>query len=192
MIEYVVMNHACVRLQGSIVVYTDPYKLTEAPHDADLVLITHSHFDHYSPEDIAKVSNDDTLVITPKDIKHPGRSFGLVPSDQLGLDQYVIEAVPAYNIGKDYHPREKNWLGYVLKMDGKFIYFAGDTDDTPEAEEVRCDLAFLPVGGTYTCNVEEAVHLAKAIGAQLTVPYHYGEVAGSPEDGARFIELLNE
>ena len=147
--KYEVLNHACVKLQGSVVVYADPFGLTVEMHDADLILITHDHYDHLSPDDIAKAAKQGTVVVVPASVNYSGayRAVKLAPGEQTELCGVGIEAVPAYNINKKFHPKENGWLGYVVTLDGVRYYIAGDTDDTPEARTVKCDIAFPCVDG---------------------------------------------
>jgi L-ascorbate metabolism protein UlaG (beta-lactamase superfamily) len=165
----------------------DPYQIS-APLAADLVLVTHPHYDHFSPVDIAKVSHEKTLVVTEVESarKVKGEVQTMAPGDRLVWGPVIIEAVAAYNIDKKFHPRAKNWLGFVVTVEGTRIYHAGDTDLIPEMADIRCDLALLPVSGTYVMTAEEAVEAARRIGPRVAVPMHYGTLVGSRADAERF------
>lgn len=193
MLEHIkILHHACVRLEGSVIVYIDPYDLKTAPHDADLVLVTHGHYDHYSPEDIAKVSKEDTLLVLPaSEGKKDPAVVTLAPGESGEVKGLTIRGVAAYNKMKPFHAKGKGWLGYVVELDGVRYYIAGDTDDTPEARAVSCDVAVLPVGGTYTMNAKAAAGLANALRPKAAVPYHYGSVVGSEKDAREFVALLD-
>lgn len=199
--EHIRVNaHSSVRLElAGKAVYVDPFSLREEPHDADLIFLTHDHFDHFSPEDIARVDKPDTVFILPAAMAETAapvvgarRVVAVVPGDRGEVEGIGFEAVPAYNPGKRFHPRAKGWLGYVLEAEGLRFYVAGDTDATPEAAAVRCDAALLPIGGTYTMDAEEAAALTNRIRPRLAVPIHYGSVAGSPEDFDRFAAGVDE
>lgn len=178
--EITINAHSSIRIGGSKIVYFDPYLLKTAPHDADVVFITHDHFDHLSEADLQRVSNKDTVVVTPEN------AAGIaVP----GLD---FKSVPAYNLNKHFHPKEKGWLGYIVTMDGRSYYVAGDTDVTPEMLSVKADVALLPVGGTYTMTAAEAAEAAKKMDVWTFIPTHYGPVAGSAQDGETFRTLLGD
>lgn len=191
--------HSSVRVQaGSTVIYIDPFALQEAPHDADLVFFTHDHFDHCSPEDVARVSREDTVFVLPQSSLEKtaavtaGRPvIDVRPGDCGEACGLAFEAVPAYNSDKPFHPRGNGWVGYVLTLDGLRLYIAGDTDATAEAALVRCDLAMLPIGGKYTMNAAEAAALANRIRPSVVVPIHYGSVAGSFEDFDRFAAAVD-
>lgn len=195
------ITHSCARLEstGGFVVYVDPYDMPTAPHDADAVLVTHDHFDHFSPEDIAKVAKASSELVVPVSLADQAADLGMravttcAPGDSVELAaSVVVEATRAYNIGKDFHPKANNWLGYVVTLDGVRYFHMGDTDQNPDNEQVGCDVLLIPVGGTYTMTAEEAVPCALSIRPRVAVPMHYGTVAGSPEDGARFAKLLRE
>ena len=191
--KYEVLNHACVRIEGEKTIYTDPFGLENAPHDADIIFITHDHYDHLSPEDIEKVAKPETVLVMPKTVEYASewRSVKLQPEEKASVEGIAVEAVRAYNPNKKFHPKENDWLGFVITLDGIRFYVAGDTDDTPEARAVSCDVAFLPVGGTYTCTAEEAAELAKAIApAREAVPYHCGSIVGTKDDAVRFLSLI--
>lgn len=186
--------HSSVRIEAAgKTLYVDPFSLKTAPRDADLIFLTHEHFDHFSPEDIARVGREDTLFVLPESIAEKtspvtaGRPVIAVRPGQAGEAAGIpFEAVRAYNPHKRFHPRERDWVGYVLTVDGLRIYIAGDSDLTPEAEAVRCDLALLPIGGTYTMNAAEAAALANLLRPAAVIPIHYGSVAGSPADFETF------
>lgn len=192
--------HSSVRIElGGKILYVDPFSLREEPHDADLIFLTHDHFDHYSPEDIARVDKPDTVFILPASMAETaapalgGRRFVAVkPGDRGQVEGVAFEAVPAYNPGKRFHPRAKGWVGYVLEAEGLRIYVAGDTDATPEAAAVRCDAALLPIGGTYTMDPAEAAALVNEMRPGLVIPIHYGSVVGAPEDFNRFASAVAE
>ena len=192
--------HSSVRLElGGKVLYVDPFSLTEAHHDADLIFLTHDHFDHFSPADIALVSKADTVFVLPESIAvkaasaiGPRRSVTVNPGDRGEIEGIAFEAVPAYNPGKRFHPRANDWVGWVLEAEGLRFYVAGDTDATPEAAAVRCDAALLPIGGTYTMDAEEAAALANQIRPRLVIPIHYGSVVGTANDFARFAAGIEE
>ena len=192
--NYEVLNHACVRIEGSRILYFDPFGLKDAPHDADYIFITHDHYDHLSPEDIKKVARKGSTIIKPLTVSYDEfNAVSMVVGDTLSLSDIKIEAVAAYNPTKQFHPKSNGWLGYVVTIDGMTFYIAGDTDDTAEAREVRCDVAFLPVGGKFTCNADEAAALAKAINpAVQAVPYHFGAIVGTSADAERFMELIKK
>jgi len=187
-IEITWLNHASFRLAGTRVVYIDPWKLSDSPADGDVVFVSHGHFDHCSPEDVAKVRGADGVVVAPADaLEQLGGGQTLRPGQELQVNGVKLTGVPAYNIGKSYHPKSNNWLGVVVELDGVRVYYAGDTDRIPEMAELKdVDVALLPVGGTYTMDAGEAAGAAGDIGAKAAIPYHYGEVVGSAEDARKF------
>jgi L-ascorbate metabolism protein UlaG (beta-lactamase superfamily) len=188
-------GHASVRFQaGGNAVFVDPYQITsDAP--VNVILITHSHFDHLSPEDVIKVRAAGCITVAPADCAQQlGPDTRVVaPGDRIDLGNGVIvEAHPAYNADKQFHPKESGWVGYVIEMDGRRVYVAGDTDHIPEMKEIRCDVAFMPVGGTYTMTAEQAASAVRDIDPKLAVPIHWGTIVGSREDAERFVRLCGD
>ncbi len=180
------------------VIYIDPYMISENTNDADIILITHSHQDHFSPGDIAKLVQTKTVFVAPDDcrqrLEKEFKTKVLVskPGITENIDGILINAVPAYNVVKtNYHPRKNNWVGYIISVDGVRIYHAGDTERIPEMKEFSCDIALLPLGQTYTMNsVAEAAEAALDVGAKIAIPMHYGIYEGTVEDAHKFKALL--
>lgn len=178
-------------------IYIDPYRIKDATHDAEIVFITHSHYDHLSTEDLKKVKNGDTVVIAPGDCRDKlseifdnDKIYIVESGHKYKLRSIKFETIPMYNIGSCFHPRENGWVGYVLNIDNIKYYIIGDSDMTEEMIAVSCDVLFIPIGGTYTMNVEEAVYATKLIEPKVVVPTHYGTIVGDLEDGERFKSLL--
>jgi len=185
------------RLQdGDRVMYIDPYEITISPHDADVLLISHSHNDHCHTASVSRVAKETTIALTEPEsaakIKNLIQDIRTAtPGETLTVGGFKIETVPSYNINKTNHPKSKNYLGFVVTLqDGRRIYHAGDTDHIPEMEAIDCDVALLPCGGTYTMNTTEAAAAAKIIQPGIVVPMHYGSVVGSPQDGQTLKKLL--
>ena len=194
-----VLAHSAIRIEGEKTVYIDPFHVKEEPHDADLILITHEHYDHLSPEDIARVAKETTWYAVPKTCREEALKAGLpearllylAPGEKAKIAEVPVEAVPAYNVGKQFHTKERNWLGYVVSLNGLRYYIAGDTDNNEDTRKVRCDVALLPVGGKYTMTAEEAAELANAIKPLAAVPTHYGDIVGTAEAPKIFAEHLD-
>ncbi|MFO7711394.1 MAG: MBL fold metallo-hydrolase [Candidatus Woesearchaeota archaeon] len=176
------LGHASFRIKGEKTIYIDPYKIGNE-EKADLILITHDHFDHYSEEDIAKISGPDTEIIGPKG----GTVIG--PNERLERQGVTIETVPAYNLDKKFHPKENNWVGYIITVNNTRIYHAGDTDRIPEMEGIKADIVMVPIGGTYTMDAEEAAEAVNLIKPEYAIPMHYGSVVGRKSDADEFEEL---
>ncbi len=181
-------------------IYVDPFQMKEAPKDAAFVLITHDHYDHFSPEDIEKVAGRDTVLIVPekmeKKAKKEAGSFGRIetvrPGEKKEINGLSFETVASYNLMKPFHPKSAGWVGYIVNAGGKRIYIAGDTDAVQEAREVKCDIALVPVGGTYTMDAKKAAELVNEMKPEVAIPVHYGSVAGKPGDGKEFAEMVKE
>ncbi len=191
-VEITWLGHASMRLQADKVVYVDPWEV-EAAHDADIVLVTHDHYDHCIPEDIEKVSKDKTVIVATADCKSKlGGDVRIVaPGDKVDVDGVAIEAVPAYNSDKHFHPKANNWVGYIITLGGKRIYQAGDTDVIPEMKDVTADVAILPVGGTYTMTANEAAEAITLIKPNLCIPMHYDKIVGTADDAREFAGLVD-
>jgi L-ascorbate metabolism protein UlaG (beta-lactamase superfamily) len=182
---------------GEQLIYIDPYQLP-AVDKADIILITHSHGDHLSMEDISKIATVETSFVCPHNCKavllEAGYEhiFAVSPGDKISIKGTEILAVPMYNIVKaNYHPKENLWTGYIVDVDGVKVYHAGDTERIPEMKGLDCDIALLPLGQTYTMNsVEEAAEAALDTGADIAIPIHYGMYEGTKEDALKFIKLL--
>jgi len=186
------LGHSTVKIwTDDCVVYVDPERVPETFGDATLVCVTHTHGDHYSPSDIAKVSNAETQFIAPPDvISQYGRGLSVAPWQAMEFDFVNIIAVPSYNTNKTNHPKSRNWVGYIIELGGKRIYVAGDTDLIEEMKSLGdIDVAFLPAGGTYTMNATEAAEATEYIKPDLAIPYHWGQSVGTLADAQRFVEL---
>jgi L-ascorbate metabolism protein UlaG (beta-lactamase superfamily) len=185
-------GHASFKItSGSDVVYIDPWKLKETPHDATAVLVSHSHYDHYSADDIAKVSGMTTKFFAAEDVvKKQGKGEILKPGQTVDIGDIKVTGVPMYNPAKQFHPKSNNWVGFVIEIGGKRIYYAGDTDETREMDALKnIDLALLPVGGTYTMNAAEAAAATKVFKPKCAIPYHWGDIVGSQADADNFKKL---
>jgi len=189
------LGHDSFRLDGSSTVYIDPWKLGAGAPRADLVLVTHDHFDHFSPDDIARVATPRTTLIGPESVTAQVDgvvALTLSAGETATVGGVTVSAVPAYNIdkfrqpGEVFHPRAAGGLGYIVELDGRRIYHAGDTDAIPEMRDVRCDVALLPVSGTYVMTAEEAAQACRMISANAVVPMHFGDIVGTSGDAARF------
>ena len=194
-----VYTQNCIKLKGAQTVYFDPFKVTDEPHDADMVFVTHDHYDHYSPDDIRKVINDETVFVVPQPMAGRVKKIfsghdvkGLAVGEKAEADGIVIESVASYNKMKPFHPKKAGWLGYIIEIEGKRVYVSGDTDKTAEAESVKCDIAFVPIGGFYTMNVKEAAELINIIKPELAIPTHYGSAVGKPSFGRDFAKLVED
>jgi L-ascorbate metabolism protein UlaG (beta-lactamase superfamily) len=183
--------------RGDKVVYIDPWDIPEGEPKADIVFITHAHFDHYSEPDLDKVVHEKTILIAPQDVAEQCLKRGDVravkPGQTIEAGGFPVEAVPAYNHRperKDFHPRDNNWVGYVITLGGTRYYLAGDTDHIPEMGDIKTDVAFLPCGGTYTKDVSEAAVAAKEINPKVAVPCHFGFVVGSSSTGEEFVKAV--
>lgn len=185
---------------GNKKIYIDPYQMKESPEDADIILVTHEHSDHYSPGDLKKVAGSDTLLVMPESMKGKeseakkivSRVEYVRPSESKTIEGLQLETVPAYNTDKQFHPKSNGWVGYILTVDGTRIYIAGDMDATDEAKAVKCDIALVPVGGTYTMTAKEAAELINVMQPKIAIPVHYGSVVGSDADAKEFANNVKD
>ena len=177
---------------GGKIIYFDPFKLESGLPPADIICISHEHYDHCSPADLLKIQQPSTVILTEAKAaaKLKGKILTLVPGESREVDGITIEAVPAYNTNKQFHPQTNGWLGFILTVDGVRVYHAGDTDYIPEMKDIRADIALLPVSGTYVMTAEEAAQAALAIGPKIAVPMHYGDIVGVADDAERFATAL--
>ena len=192
-------TQSSIRIEGKYVIYVDPFHMKTAPYDADVIFLTHDHYDHFSPDDIARIIKSDTKIVAPE--KMAGKARTVVPpkgelilvrpGERYEIPGLIIETIPAYNAKMQFHPRSAGWTGYCLEEDGQRIYISGDTDNTKQAQQVKCDVALVPIGGTFTMDAHQAAELINRIHPCLAIPTHYGSIVGRPEDAEIFRQLVN-
>lgn len=185
------LGHDGILYQNKKTIYFDPFQITGGPA-ADIILISHDHFDHCSPDDVKKIQTKDTVIVTEADSakKLSGKIEVLKPGETKTIQGITIEAVPSYNTNKDFHVKAKGWLGFVVTLEGVRVYHPGDTDLIPEMKDIKADIAFLPVSGTYVMGAQEAVEAAKVLKPKIAIPIHYGAIVGTEEDAKTFASLL--
>ena len=194
-----VLYHSSIRINKEKIIYIDPFKINKNYNDADIIFITHDHYDHYSEEDIDKVINENTTIIIPDELLtkllrkgiNKNAIITVEPNKNYMVQGIKFETISAYNTNKTFHPKENGWVGYIIIINGIRYYIAGDTDITEENKQVKCDVAFVPVGGTYTMDFKEASSLINEIKPKIAIPIHYGSIVGTEQDAIDFIRLLH-
>lgn len=193
-----VLCHSSIQINGSKTIYIDPFKIDKNYNDADYIFCTHSHYDHFSREDIEKVIKEETIIITVESskeealeiVRNEKRVIIVEPNNKYKVQDIEFETTYAYNENKKFHPKEEKWVGYIITLDGTKYYIAGDTDNIKEIQNIKCDVALIPIGGTYTMDYREAADLTNIIDAKLIIPTHYGAIVGEKEDAIKFKELV--
>ena len=194
-----VLYHSSIRINKEKTIYIDPFKIDRNYNDADIVFITHDHYDHYSEEDLDKVIKENTTIVIPEELLTKVLRKGInqnaivtvEPNKKYMVQGIEFETISAYNTNKTFHPKENGWVGYIIIINGIRYYIAGDTDITEENKQVKCDVAFVPVGGTYTMDFKEAASLINEIKPKIAIPIHYGSIVGTEQDAIDFIRLLH-
>ena len=185
-----VLCHSSIKITGKYVIYIDPYMINKNYFDADYIFFTHSHYDHFSVDDIKKVINKNTKCIATKDLYEKLLNLNIdkekitivEPNNEYNVNNLHFETVVAYNKEKEFHKKENNWVGYIIETNSLRYYIAGDTDFVDELKDIKCDIALVPVGGHFTMGKEEAANLVNTIMPKVAIPTHYGVVAGKKED----------
>lgn len=193
-----------IRIEGTKIIYFDPFKITEDKHDADVIFVTHEHYDHFSPEDIKKVANESTILVVPESMKQMlpeevDESFAeikFVKAEDAGtdllIDDILVKWVRAYNIDKPFHTKERDWVGYIVTLDGETYFVTGDTDANADNVNAKCDVLFVPCGGKYTFDAEEAAAFTCKIKPRKVIPTHYTDVPGESEIGEKFKQMVQD
>jgi L-ascorbate metabolism protein UlaG (beta-lactamase superfamily) len=192
------LGHATFRIESGEVIYIDPFNL-KVDDKADVILITHSHFDHCSIKDIKRLVKNGTEIFVTPDCQSKLNHFDKVkvnlvhPNKSYSLGSLKIDTVPAYNLNKSFHPRANDWVGYIITVNTKRIYHAGDTDFIPEMKTLKdIDIALLPIGGMYTMDVDEAAAAANSFKPKVVIPMHYGAIEGTSADPNKFASQLDK
>lgn len=185
-------------INNNLNIYIDPFRIDVVSNDADIIFITHSHYDHFSIDDIMNIKKDTTKIVITKDtykeiknyfkdediiIVEPNKSYNI-----LGIN---FSTVRAYNVNKEYHPIENDWVGYILNIDEKKYYIMGDTDVNEDNSNIECDVLFIPIGGKFTMDYKEAADYTNSINPSVVIPTHYGLIVGDVDLGEKFKELIN-
>ena len=188
-------KHSSIQIDD---LFFDPYLISDTNKKANYIFITHPHYDHLSTEDIDKIIQPNTTIISTKDSAETLEKFYpnnkkiyVSPNEKFSLDGFEVETYPAYNLNKNFHPKKNGWVGYKIIKDKITYYVAGDTDKTPELESVKCDVLFVPIGGTYTMTALEASNLTNLISPKIVVPTHYGAIVGDKKDEIVFKQNVN-
>ena len=195
-----VLCHSSIKIITDKVIYLDPFRIEKENHDADIIMITHSHYDHFSEENINKIKNSSTKILVPSDLLSKTLELGfeneniiiVEPNNIYSVLNIEVQTIPAYNVNKKFHPKNNNWVGYILLIENKKVYIAGDTDITDENKLIKCDIALVPIGGTYTMTAKEAAQLINTIKPKIAIPIHYGEIVGTKEDAEQFKKLVDK
>ena len=194
-----VFCHSSIKIVKDKTIYFDPYNIEEEYKDADIIFITHDHYDHYDINSILKIRKDDSYIVVPNSLEkevlnHFDKEHILLvePGKDYSIDDINFNTIWAYNIGKNFHPKDNKWVGYVVNLQGVKYYVMGDTDETIESKCVTCDVLFVPVGGKYTMDKDEARHLTNIIGPKIAIPIHYGTVVGTVDDANYFINSIDK
>ena len=188
-----VFKHSSVRINN---IYVDPYKIDYDYKDAKYIFITHNHYDHYSLEDIEKIINEDTIFVLPlsmkNDYKYNNKAIFVEPNKEYKVDNLILKTIPMYNIDKSFHKKDFNWCGYNIRIDNVWYYFVGDSDYIAEMNNINCNVIFIPIGGTYTMDLSEAINCLENINYDYVIPYHYGSIVGDISLGNKMKQILGE
>lgn len=194
------LGHSSIKIINNKVIYIDPYNLKENNNDADIIFITHSHYDHFSINDINKIKKDNTIIVITEDIYNDvielnfkkDNIIKVLTNNTYTIDNIKFNTIPSYNINKNFHKKDNNWVGYLIEIDNIKYYIPGDTDLIDEAKEVKCDILFVPIGGTYTMDYKEASILTNISKPKIVIPIHYGSIVGNKIDADKFKELVDK
>ncbi len=185
-----------IRIADKEIIYFDPYKILKESHDADLIFITHDHFDHFDTLSIENIRKEDTKIIVPHSISKIVKEsldipvIEVEPNNTYNINGYLIKTIPSYNLNKNFHPKEKNYVGYVITIQEERIYVSRDMDLIEEALNLKCDIALIPIGGTYTMNYKEALTFVNKVHPKVVIPTHYQTIVGSLDDALEFQKLV--
>lgn len=194
-----VFKHNSIKIiNNNLNIYIDPFQIDNQTNDADIIFITHSHYDHFSIEDIVKIKNSNTKIVSTKDtynelIKYFDKNNILIvePNNNYNVCDLKFNTVRAYNVNKDFHSIDKNWVGYIITIDNLNYYIMGDTDINNDVLNIKCDILFVPIGGTYTMDYKDAANYTNIINPKVVIPTHYGLIVGDKNLGVKFKTLLN-
>lgn len=192
-------TQSSIKITGSKTLYFDAFRIAEEIHDADIIFITHEHFDHFDIDSIAKIKTEESMIVAPASMKEnilskldisADNCIFLGANEDAKVNDIMIHTVFAYNNNRPFHEKSCHWLGYVVTMDDVIYYIAGDTDANEDNINVKCDVALVPIGGKYTMDKVQAVEFVASINPKAVIPTHYGEVVGNAADGKDFMELM--
>lgn len=188
------LGHASFRIEDdTLQIYIDPWQISDKSPKADIIFITHGHGDHFSKDDIAKIQKPTTIFVAPKDVapQIKGKIIAVEPSKEYAIESLKVQTIPAYNLNKKFHPKDNQWVGYIITLSNRLkIYHAGDTDAIPEMKSIVTDIALMPCGGTYTMTAEEVAEAANKFMPKVLIPMHWGHIVGGKEDAEKVQKLF--
>lgn len=192
------LKHNSIKITGNSNISIDPFQIDNETKDADIIFITHSHYDHFSIKDILKIKNENTIIVSTRDtyqelIKYfdSNKIIIVSPNNSYEVLDIKFDTVRAYNVNKNFHPIDNDWVGYNINIDNTKYYIMGDTDINDDVLKVKCDVLFIPIGGTYTMDYKEAASYTNTINPKTVIPTHYGLIVGDATLGQEFKSLIN-